>query len=256
MTEQDCQPTREMLEAYALGALDEDERASIDDHLRTCADCRRLADELIETAHKLPLAVGAASPLRPPATLKARVLGQVAPEKGGESQRRWWWRPSVALALVSLVLAGLFAAWNARLDDALSQERDLRVRLARLQIQQELVLEVVDSRETRKAVLLPPAGSESRAYGKVFTRADMRHVVALAARLPQPRPDHAYHLWLTTGRGTRLARVLPVDSSGFGLVLFDADRAGPVYKEARLIEQLKGSRRPSGEPILLWRASR
>jgi hypothetical protein len=256
MTEQDCQPTREMLEAYALGALDEDERAAIDDHLRTCADCRRLADELIETAHKLPLAVGAASPLQPPTTLKARVLGQVAPEEDGESRRRWWWRPSVALALVSLVLAGLFAAWDARLDDALSQERDLRARLARLQVQQELVLEVVDSRETRKAVLLPSEGSESRAYGKVFTRGDMRHVVAMAARLPRPRPDHAYHLWLTNARGTRLAGVLAVDSSGFGLILFDADRAGPVYEEARLIEQPRGSTRPRGEPILLWRAAR
>jgi hypothetical protein len=255
MTEQDCQPTRELLEAYVLGALDEDERAAVSDHLRTCADCRRLADELIETVHKLPLAVGAASPLRPPAMLKARVLGQVAPEKGVES-RRWWWRPSLALALVSVVLAGLFAAWDARLDDALSQERDLRVRLARLQVQQELVLEVVDSRETRKALLLPPAGSESRAYGKVFTRADMRHVVAMAARLPQPRPGRAYHLWLSTARGTRLAGVFAVDSSGFGLILFDADRAGPVYEEARLIEQPRGSKRPSGDPILLWRASR
>jgi hypothetical protein len=148
----------------------------------------------------------------------------------------------------------LFAAWDARLDDARSQERDLRARLARLQVQQELVLEVVDSRETRKAFLLPPAGSGSRAYGKVFTRADMPHVVAMAARLPQPRPGRAYHLWLTSAGRTRLVGVLAVDSSGFGLILFEADRAGPVYEEARLIEQPKGSKRPRGESVLRWRA--
>jgi hypothetical protein len=253
MKEQDCQRTRETLEAYALGALEDDERAAVDQHLKTCADCRRQAAELIETAHKLPLAVGGASPLRPPGALKERLLAAVAPERPVET-RRWWWRPSLALALVSLVLAALFAAWNARLDDALSQERDLRARLARLQVQQERVLEVVDSQETRKAVLLPPKGSDSRAYGKVFSRAHMPHVVAMAARLPQPRGDRAYHLWLTSAGRTRLAGVLTVDSSGFGLILFEADRAGPVYGEARLIEQPKGSRRPSGEPVLRWRA--
>jgi Putative zinc-finger/Anti-sigma-K factor rskA len=253
MTERDCQKTRELLEAYALGALEEDERAAVERHLETCADCRALAAELVETAHKLPLALGAVSPRRPPVALKARLLGQLAPEERVEA-RRWWWRPSAALALVGLVLAALFAAWDARLDDALSQERDLRARLARLQVQQELVLEVVDSRETRKAVLLPPKGSNSRAYGKVFTRADMPHVVAMAARLPQPRRDRAYHLWLTSAGRTELAGVLAIDSSGFGLILFEAARAGPVYEEARLIEQPKDSRRPRGEPVLRWRA--
>jgi hypothetical protein len=253
MTEQDCQKTRELLEAYALGALEDDERTAVERHLETCADCRLLATELVETAHKLPLALAAASPVQPPAALKARVFGQLAPEQRVEA-RRWWWRPSIALALVSLVLAALFAAWDARLDDALSQERNLRARIARLQVQQELVLEVVDSPETRKAVLMPPEGSDSRAYGKVFTRADMPHVVAMAARLPQPRAGQAYHLWLTSGGGTRLGRVLPVDSSGFGLILFEADRAGPVYREARLILQPKGSKRPQGGPVLRWRA--
>jgi hypothetical protein len=255
MTEQDCQRTREDLEAYALGALDDNERTAVERHLETCADCRALAAELVETAHNLPLALGAVSPLRPPATLKAQLLGQLVAEERVEA-RRWWWRPSAALALVSLVLAALFAAWDARLDDALSQERDLRARLARIQVQRELVFEVVDSRETRKALLLPPGGSDSRAYGKVFTRADMPHVVAMAARLPQPRRDRAYHFWLTSAGRTRLVGVLPVDPSGFGLMLFEADRAGPVYEEARLIEQPRGSKRPNGEPVLRWRAER
>lgn len=253
MTDRDGHTMRELLEAYALGALEDDERMAVERHLEACEECRLLAAELVETAHKLPLALAAASPLQPPAALKTRLLGQFAPEQRVEA-RRWWWRSSIALALVSIVLAALFAAWDARLDDALSQERDLRARLARLHVQQELVLEVVDSRETRKAVLLPRKGSASRAYGKVFTRADMPHVVAMAARLQQPRPGRDYHLWLTSGGRTQLVGVLPVDSSGFGLILFEADAAGPLYEEARLIEQPKGSRRPTGEPVLRWRA--
>jgi hypothetical protein len=259
MTEHDCRRTREMLEAYALGALERDEQAAVERHLETCADCRALAAEFSETPNELPFAVAAVSPLRPPAALKARLLGQVAsvqPPEGriAAPRRRWWWRPRTALVLATLLLAALFAAWDVRLDDALSQERDLRARLAHLQVQQELVLEVVDSRETRKAVLLPPERSESRAYGKVFTRADMPHVVAMAARLPRPPEDRAYHLWLTSEGSTRLGGVIAVDSSGFGLILFDADRPGPVYDEASLILQPKGSKRPEGAPVLRWRA--
>jgi hypothetical protein len=258
-TDDDCRRTRELLEAYALGALDDDERTAVEKHLETCADCRVLASEFVETAHELPLAVGAVSPLRPPAELKARLVGRLAgeqPPRGrvAAARHRWWWRPRAALVLATLLLAALFAAWDVRLDDALSQERDLRARLAHLQVQQELVLEVVDSGETRKAVLLPPENSDSRAYGKVFTRADMPHVVAMAARLPRPPEDRAYHLWLTSEGRTRLGGVIAVDSSGFGLILFDADRPGPVYDEASLILQPKGSKRPEGAPVLRWRA--
>jgi hypothetical protein len=259
MKDGDCRRTRELLEAYALGALDDGERIAVAEHLKTCADCRALASELVETAHELPLAVGAVSPLRPPAELKARLVGPLVGEEPppgsvAAARHRWWWRPRAALVLVGVLVAVLFAAWDTRLDDALSKERDLRARLARLQVQQELVLEVVDSRETRKAVLLPPENSGSRAYGKVFTRADMAHVVAMAARVPVPLGDQAYHLWLTSAEGTRLAGVIAVDSSGFGLLLFEAGRSGPVYEEARLILQPKGSKRPQGEPALYWRA--
>src|ERR671911_72022 len=97
----DCQTTREMLEAYALGALEDDERRAVERHLQTCTECRPLAAELVETAHKLPLAVGAASPLRPPEALKARLVRELEPEESAEA-RRWWWRPSVALALISV----------------------------------------------------------------------------------------------------------------------------------------------------------
>ena len=89
MKEQDCQKTRELLEAYALGALEDDEQAAVERHLETCADCRLLAAELVETAHELPLALAAASPARPPAALKPQLLGQLGREQR-VGARRWW----------------------------------------------------------------------------------------------------------------------------------------------------------------------
>jgi len=248
-----CTWARDHLHPYALGALAEDERLRLQAHLEGCAECRGLAAELVETANALPAALAAASPLRPPASLKDRLLGEV--DRRARPPRRAWWRPRAALALAGVALAALLVTWNVRLENALSQQRTLRARIAHLTGQQERILEVVDSRHTDKAFLAPPDGSSSEAYGKLFTRSDLADVVVLGARLARPGPDAAYHVWLTdSGGGTKLAGTLAVDRSGFGLLLFRAERAGPDYEAARIILQPRGSKRPSGRPALEWRA--
>jgi hypothetical protein len=243
---------RDLLEPYVLGALDDGERGEVAAHLETCPSCRRTAADLAEAARSLPLAVAAASPLELPASLKSKVLERIGgPEQVPRARR--WWRPSAALGLATIALAALFVAWNARLDEAQSQEKELRARVARLQGLQPIVLEVVDSRHTVKRFLVPPEErAESRAYGKVFTRTDLPNVVVMANRLPQPPAGQAYHLWLTSRGQTRLAGVLPVDRQGFALLVFTADRVGPAYEDARLLLQPRGARRPSGVPFLIW----
>src|SRR5215207_8917027 len=64
----------DLLEAYALGVLEADECHAVERHLATCTECRRLVADLAATADLLPLALAAASSLRPPADLKDRVL--------------------------------------------------------------------------------------------------------------------------------------------------------------------------------------
>src|SRR5436190_231315 len=70
----DCEQVREQLEAYALGALEPDERDRVARHLAGCPECRRLAAAYAEVAADLPLALAAASPLRPPPELKERLV--------------------------------------------------------------------------------------------------------------------------------------------------------------------------------------
>jgi anti-sigma-K factor RskA len=246
--------TRDLLEAYALGALDEDERLRVEAHLETCPACRALAGELAETAHSLPLALGAASPLRPPAALKGRVLQAVGtPAVPRPTRRGRWWRPRIAIALGALAVVVGFAAWTAHLSAALSDERSARERLAVLVGRQEVVLEVVDSRKTSRAVLSPPEGTPSRAYGKVFTRSDLRAVVAMAGRLPKPPAGQEYRLWLESGGSLRAVGTMSVNQMGFALLVLQAPRRGPVYEEALVILQRAGSVRPVGRTVLVWR---
>src|SRR5918994_2506596 len=64
----------DLLEAYTLGVLEPDETHAVERHLAMCTECRRLVADLAATADLLPLALAAASSLRPPADLKDRVL--------------------------------------------------------------------------------------------------------------------------------------------------------------------------------------
>jgi len=271
-----------LLEAYALGVLEPDECHAVERHLATCTECRRLAADLAATADLLPLALASASPLQPPAGLKDRVLRAahgstvVAPETGVSTlpratsaepssgvatvsaMDRWRivpgragrWRTVAAAAL--LVVLALSLIWGARLSEALDQERAMRASVAaHFSRQQEIVLEVVDAAEATRVILRSP-DPDSRAYGKLFTRPDLPHVVAMAARLSIPPEGQTYHLWLTSAGRTFLAGVLPVNDQGFGLLTFDADHDGPVYEAARLTLQAAGAEAPGGETVLAW----
>jgi anti-sigma-K factor RskA len=263
----------DLLEAHALGALDADERHAVERHLATCAECRHLAADLAATADLLPLALAAASSLRPPTDLKDRVLraargsAMVVPQPEASTPpsatfaqplpglrivpgRAGRWRAVAAAAL--LVVLALSLLWGARLSEALDQERALRASVAaHFSRQQEIVLEVVDAAEATRLILRSP-DPDSSAYGKLFTRPDLPHVVAMAARLPMPPQGQTYHLWLTSEGRTFLAGVLPVNDQGFGLLTFDADHDGPVYEAARLTLQAAGAEAPGGETVLAW----
>jgi hypothetical protein len=158
----------------------------------------------------------------------------------------------VALALAALAVVAGFSAWNAHLSSALSQERSKRERLAQLVGRQEIVLDIVDSPKARRAFLSPPAGTDSRAYGKIFTVPDLRHVVAMAARLDQPAAGHTYRLWLTSAGRTLSGGRMVVNAQGFALLVFRAQRPGPAYDEARLVLQPKNAATPAGTTVLVW----
>jgi anti-sigma factor RsiW len=276
----DCDTIREMLEAYVLDALEPEERKQVEQHLAVCTECQRLLDEYNEVVASLPEVLAAVTPQQLPQGAKNRLLQKleaaslsssadgdesrgsqpeltqpsapVAPRQKSRYGSLWMRRRGLQLATIVFgLLLILSIAWSIRLNVALARERALRAEVADLVGQQELVLEVVDSAQTERAVLLPP-GSRSDAYGKVFTRSDMPHVVAMAARLPQPPTGQAYHLWLTRDDQTKLSGVMTVGDDGFGLLILEAEQDGPVYDSAQLTLQPLGSTEPSGEPVLVW----
>jgi hypothetical protein len=251
----DCARTRELLEEYALGALEPGEQAEVERHLEQCAECRELAAELEAVAQRLPGALAVGSALQPPIALREQVLAAVDEHKPRPAQRLTSrTRRTVAIALAA-ALPALVLGWAAGFQQASARESDRRDELARLLGVEEVVFEVVDSRETEKAFLRTTReqGPFGRSYGKLYTRPDLRDVVAFAARLPQAPEGRAYHLWLAAGGRTELAGVLTV-REGFGLVVFKARRPGPRYGAAFLTLQEPGADAPAGTRVLTWRA--
>jgi hypothetical protein len=196
-----------------------------------------------------PSPEGGAGP-RPPAPAKA----------GSRTRSPWWPRERVAKLLAVAALLALVIGGGIQLGTALARERALRLELAlelaALAGQQEVVLEVVDARDGTRRLLRPAPGAPpayARAYGKVFTRPDLPHVVAMVGRMPPPPPGQAYHLWLLLDGQTKLAGQLGVNADGFGQLVLDADRNGPLYEAAWVTLQPAGSI-PAGTTILRWDA--
>ena len=281
-----CDAIGELLEAHALDALEAAEQAQVEAHLATCERCRRAAAGFAEVTRLLPEALRLAAGQRPPAALRARVLRRIGADT--QAQRtaagpngaigqapdldaaplgirrplRWRRERVVGLLAAAAVLAVALGG-GVQLGTALARERALRLELAlelaALVGQQEVVLEVVDARDGTRRLLRPAPGAPpeyARAYGKVFTRPDLPHVVAMVGRVPPPPPGQAYYLWLLLDGQTRLAGPVGINADGFGQLVFDADRNGPLYQAAWVTLQPAGSARggPSGTTILRWDA--
>jgi hypothetical protein len=260
-----CEVVRELLEGYALGALEDDEARLVDDHVGTCQECRRLLDAYVEAAGSLvdalPDVAGA-----PSALLKQRLMNKVTagltPERRGVVTRqdglitsaRHRFFPAAAACLI-LLLIGFSMAWGLQQRSALAKERSLRTELEAMVGRQEVVLEVVDSNRTLKAQLRATEPG-STAYGKLYTRPDMPWVVALAGRLPPRSDEEVYNLWLTRDGREELAGPLEINESGFALILFDAGVNGPVYESARVVRQLPATEAADGTTVVRWEANR
>jgi RNA polymerase sigma factor (sigma-70 family) len=269
-------------------ALDADEHAAVAAHLAGCPTCQRLADELTDVANALPQALAAASPHRLPTTAKARLLQSLdaptptvassgdldivhdsatppptpAPLASGQASgagaalhRRWpRWRPRTLGTLAATLVAVLALGWGVQLSFALARERALRAEFhALLSGQQALVIDVIDSSKTVKAMLRATQPG-SKAYGKLFTRPDMPNVVIMAGRLPDPPTGQSYNVWLMRAGTAQLAGELALNA-GFGALVFDAGQTGLVYDSAQVVLQPRTSTSPTGTIVLQWQAS-
>lgn len=186
------QTLRELLGAYALGAVSNDERQTVAAHLATCAECRA---ELISTriaVDALPLSLDERMPspalrdrleavIQPPA---ASGWGATVPRPGAEppiprrsNVRQWRQRvaPWAAAAVLLLAVSLGSLAWN-------------------VQLRREL-----DQRETVQTIALQPDQAVAGADARMSYMAESGVVVVTLENAPPLDPGEVYQLWLYEG---------------------------------------------------------
>ncbi|MFF8840708.1 anti-sigma factor [Streptomyces sp. NPDC015130] len=231
--------------AYALGALDDDERKDFDAHLQTCEACRQEAAEFGATTARLAAAVAQA----PPAAAKAQVMAAidgvrqlppripapgVAPALGGFLRRRavpWALAASVAAA----VLGGV-AVWQSQHGQELEQQ-------AR-QAQQQL--DAVGSVLAAPDAQTVHGKAANGALTTVVASEQQNKAVFTAADLPAPGAGKTYQLWLDHDGTMRPAGL--IDHDGTVVLTGDPADAGAV---GLTLEPDGGSPQPTTDPLLL-----
>lgn len=244
--------------AYALGALDGEERAQFEEHLAGgCAPCagavREFSETLADVARETP-------PMIPPAHVKAALLRRVAAEGSARPLRRWGWvrwavATGAAVVGVSAFTAGLVAGrYEARIGamaretsairaDLRRQEAALRDRLALSQA----VIGLLRDPATR-IVALAGAGPSRAGTGRlVWHETAGGHL--FVANLPEAPPGKAYELWTITGGQPRPAGVFKVDASGRASHPVPPVPA-PVQRFAVTLEPEAGVPAPTGPVVL------
>jgi anti-sigma-K factor RskA len=197
-----CGQFRELIEAYALGVLDAEERTAFEAHLATgCKDCAQAVEEARWLVNQLAYLAPSAAPSD---MLKARLMQTVRAEAraaqgsvGPKASIPFWMWAGVAALLVLTV----YSAWDARRLQKEIQTVNQRAAAEfkqREQLQQELAV------AKRAAHILTDANSKKFAMWPHDTQMPkleaMWHpelgICVMGQKVPMPASNHALQLWL------------------------------------------------------------
>jgi anti-sigma-K factor RskA len=229
--------------AYALGALDFDERREFEAHLSTCARCQ--AD--VAQYRQVTVGIGSAiDPIEPPAPLKARVLAHgtgtaddatrvrtvvarpdaAAPPKSSGMSAAWL---AAAASLALAIGMGMYA-WSLRTQvDTLrrmaavsaAQAQVLRAELAAVRSDSGRLVRTVNVLTSPDLLRVDLAGTSdaSSATGRAFWSRS-RGLLFTADRLPALDAGRIYQIWLILPKQPPIsAGLLRVDTAGSGTTL-------------------------------------
>ena len=248
------------LALYALGELTGGERDSMEEHLHTCAACRR---ELQALRGDLGLLGLSSSGPQPPARSKERLMRAIAAEPRHvpsaapvEPQRRslWWaWVPAFAALALLFVAIGMWRsnrAMSDQLAELANRNGEQTAQLDRLN-QEMRLLQSPDAVH----VSLNPMKAPKQPSGTAIFSPSQKRMILMASNLPPVPTGKAYELWVIPVQGAPIAAgVFKPDEHGNAMMM---DRPMPEGVQAKAfaitVENEAGSDKPTS-PIMLMGA--
>ena len=222
----------EQLAAYALDALDDDERVEFEHHLATCERCRADLPGLRDAATALAADVDAVAP---PHELRTRVLDQARAERPNvvPLKTRRSVQPLVWVAGVAAAAAVALAVWGGLQHRSLDRERSAR-RAA------ERALAVLGDRQATLAAL-------NGGDGTLAVSSDGRGVLTVSGLPAAPR-GKTYEAWvIPSGAAPQRAGLFRGGQTTTVLLKRPVPRSGVV---AVTVEPSGGSDAPTTKPFI------
>ena len=228
--------------AYALDALDADERIAFEAHYHDCGVCSHDVGDFRATL----AAMGELSATAPPADLKARVLQQAAATRQLSprvTNKVSAWAPSrrprllaAAAALLVLVATTAFVVGrSSQNDDAFAAQ-----------------LEQVLAEPDVRLVDLTATSGATEGHIRVAWSAATQQAAVIGGGLPSPNDGSVYELWLIDDSGAVPTQML--DSASGGDVRRILPVTGTPIQWGITIEPAAGSASPTGEILFLGNA--
>lgn len=277
-----CNEARDHIDAWGLGALDNDEALLFEAHLAGCADCMRLVDEAVHSAASLALAVPLVSAN---AFLKAKVMASAAvlePAAWGSrdapsrSAQNRYLAAVLAAALSACVALGGWAVYqqgemnnlrdeSARVSTGATIEsakfataNTQLVQMSSLRGQslqtQDAITDIVSQPDATRLQLLGTSAAPESTGRYVWSREE--RMGALVARgLPALKEDQTYCLWVVFENDWVLAGLFDVDVDGNGHLIVrnlevDAAAVGALRSFAVSVEPAGDVTQHTGETVL------
>jgi anti-sigma-K factor RskA len=250
------------LALYALGSLPPAEATALEQHLESCAACRRGLEELRGDAALLAFsAVGSAPPVRSRERLLAAIKKEPRRQRMVLYHARPWW--AIAPVVASLALAVFsFLMWreNSNLKqentDAMQKSQSLSAELAKQEHDSEKAREMLymlTSPDVQK-ISLSATKSAPQPAGKAMYLRSKGHLMFLANNL-RPLPESKiYELWLIpmSGAPPMPAGTFMPDEKGGAMVMNPPMPPGTEAKAfAVTVENAPGSEKPTMPLVLM-----
>jgi anti-sigma-K factor RskA len=226
----------DLIPAYVLHTLDEEDARRVAAHLATCQNCQDVLAAYEGVAAKLATTV----PLvEPPGHLKGRLMARVRPEAPAppDPPLSWWGRVKAGLRFAAPVWAPVSAA----LILALLIGNLLLWQQVRQSARQEVV-----------AVALTGTDAAPEANGVLVLTSKRPDGVLLVSNLTPLSDEQQYQLWLIAEDGSRdSGAVFSVAADGRAEVDVSGRKALPDYAAFGItVEPAGGSPGPTGQQVL------
>ena len=242
---------------YALNSLAGEEKSALENHLESCASCRRELEQL--RGDGALLALTAAGPA-PPARAKVRLMNAIAQEPGSRAvaservPKSTWSRVLPWFAAAGWIGVAALIAFVAVIRMHNEQLRKNALELSRYSAEQAVqleqaarVAETLTASDAMHVTVLPVNYKTPPPEGRAIYSRERAGLVFVASNLRPLPANKAYELWLIPTQGAPVpAGVFKPDAHGSATVVNPPLPQGIVAKAfAITIEPEGGSQNPT-----------